>query len=176
MKLRKLICSLMCVGTFCLVGCDEKPVYSANTRFLYSTNAGLNWSETIQEIEVGTNYYLAIEMQVSQSKESKKENTVVAKITIPNTDVLECHLDDHPGISITGDYDPINEKITYSFNLAAGVNPIKFRAIFDCVPLSAGKATIYVEYDDKVSSNWDYSGTIKYVDPIQPGSEESNIE
>ena len=151
---------------FTLTGCDKKPVYSASTRFLYSVNAGASWSETIQEIEVGTNYYLAIEMQVVQSIETKKENTIVVKITIPNTNVLECHLDDHPGITITGDYDPITKAITYPFNITAGTSPSKFRAVFDCVPLSAGKATIYVEYDENVSSNWDYTGSIKYVEPL----------
>ena len=167
MKINRIISFLgLGIASLSLVGCDEKPVFSANTRFLYSVNAGASWSETIQEIEVGNNYYLAIEMEVIQSVATKKENTVVAKITIPNTNVLECHLDDHPGVSITGEYDPILEMTTYPFKLVAGTNPTKFRAVFDCVPLSVGKARIFVEYDKNVSPNWDYTGTIKYVEPI----------
>lgn len=63
--------------------------YQATTRFLYSTDGGSSWSETIQEIPTNTTYYLAIEMQVSQSEETKEEKTVVVTVTIPSTTVLE---------------------------------------------------------------------------------------
>ena len=70
--------------------------YQATTRFLYSTDGGNQWSETIQEIPVDTTYYLAVEMQVSQSEETKDEKTIRSTITIPNTTVQDCYLDDHP--------------------------------------------------------------------------------
>ena len=150
----------------CLVtatSCSENVVYQANTRFLYSTNAGTNWSETIQEVAVNSTYYLAIEMQVVQSKETKDEKTVKAEITIPDTNVLDCYLDDHPGVTITGIPDPIKNNITYQFDVVAGISPAKFRVVFECTPLSEGKASIYVVYDDNVSPSWDATGTIKYV-------------
>lgn len=47
-------------------------IYQATTRFLYSTDGGASWSETIQEIPINTTYYLAVEMQVTQSEETKE--------------------------------------------------------------------------------------------------------
>lgn len=142
---------------------DSEITYQATTRFLYSEDGGKSWSETIQEVPVGETYYLAIEMQVSQSEETKEETTVVATITIPYTTVLDCFLDDHPGVSITGQVDAVNNSVSYDFNIVAGTSPVKFRAVFECKPLSEGRATVNVEYDDKVSESWDASGTIKYV-------------
>ena len=142
-----------------------KITYQASTRFLYSTDGGASWSETIQEIPVNTTYYLAVEMQVSQSEETKEEKTVVATITIPSTTVLDCYLDDHPGVSITGKTDAVTNSVSYDFNLVAGVSPAKFRVVFECSPLEEGRAKVEVVYDDSVSENWDASGTIKYVKP-----------
>ena len=159
-----LLIAAISAGSMMTIACDGKVIYQAGTRFLYSTNGGVNWSETIQEVAVNETYYLAIEMQVVQSKETKKEVVVKADITIPNTNVLDCYLDDHPGISITGIPDPIKNSITYKFDVVASVSPAKFRVVFECTPLSAGKASIYVVYDDKVSSSWDATGTIKYVE------------
>lgn len=142
----------------------SKITYQATTRFLYSEDGGKSWSETIQEVPVNETYYLAIEMQVAQSEETKEETTIVATVTIPYTTVLDCYLDDHPGVSITGQVDSVNNTVSYSFNIVAGTTPVKFRAVFECKPLSEGRATVNVVYDDKVSESWDASGTIKYVD------------
>jgi uncharacterized lipoprotein YehR (DUF1307 family) len=186
-KLTKLI-SVVMATTLCLfsfTACDEdynffedssmgravaKPfvdsdlVFQASTRFLYSVDGGVSWSETIQEIPVGTTYFLAIEMQVSQDEETKKEQTVVATITIPNTNVLDCYLDDHPGKSITGEEDPVNNCIRYSFNLVPSTTPEKFRVVFECQPIDTGRSKVEVEYDDQVSENWDKTGVVKYVE------------
>lgn len=143
---------------------DSDLVYQASTRFLYSTDGGTSWSETIQEVPVGETYYLAIEMQVSQDEESKDENTVVATITIPNTDVLDCYLDDHPGTSITGNVDSVNNTVSYEFNIVASTTPEKFRVVFECQPIDTGRARVEVVYDDNVSENWDATGTIRYVE------------
>ena len=141
----------------------HKITYQASTRFLYSTDGGSSWSETVQEIPINTTYYLAVEMQVSQSEITKDEKTVVATITIPSTTVLDCYLDDHPGVSITGKTDAATNSVSYDFNVVAGTSPIKFRVIFECKPLSEGRAKVEVVYDDNVSPNWDATGTIKYV-------------
>lgn len=146
-----------------LTGCSDSVIYQASTRFLYSVNGGTSWSETIQEVEINSTYYLAIEMQVTQSKKTKSEKTIEATITIPNTNVLDCYLDDHPGASITGIPDPLNKSISYKFNVIAGISPSKFRVVFECTPLAVGKASIFVVYDDNVSESWDATGTIKYV-------------
>jgi len=138
--------------------------YQASTRFLYSTDGGVSWSETIQEIPVNTTYYLAIEMQVAQSEETKEEKTVVATITIPSTTVLDCYLDDHPGVSITGRTDAVTNSVSYDFNVVASTSPVKFRVVFECKPLSEGRTKVEVVYDDTVSPNWDATGTIKYVE------------
>lgn len=137
--------------------------YQASTRFLYSTDGGTSWSETIQEIPVNTTYYLAVEMQVSQSENTKEEQTVVATITIPSTTVLDCYLDDHPGVSITGKTDAVTNSVSYDFNVVSGTSPIKFRVVFECKPLTEGRTKVEVVYDDLVSPNWDATGTIKYV-------------
>ena len=137
--------------------------YQASTRFLYSTDGGSSWSETIQEIPVNSTYYLAVEMQVAQSENTKDEKTVVATITIPSTTVLDCYLDDHPGVSITGRTDAVTNSVSYDFNVVAATSPVKFRVIFECKPLSEGRTQVEVVYDDNVSANWDATGTIKYV-------------
>ena len=161
----KVVCLffVLVVSLSALISCGDDIKYQANTRFLYSVDGGNSWSETLQEIGVNTTYYLAVEMQVVQSAETKDEKIVEASITIPNTNVLDCYLDDHPGVTITGIPDPINNSITYKFNVVAGTSPAKFRAVFECTPLAAGKASIFVVYDDSVSSSWDATGTIKYV-------------
>ena len=143
--------------------------YQATTRFLYSTDGGNQWSETIQEIPVDTTYYLAVEMQVSQSEETKEEKTVVATITIPNTTVQDCYLDDHPGVSITGDVDAVTNSVSYDFNIVAATSPSKFRVVFECKPLGEGRSKVEVVYDDNVSESWDTTGTIKYVAPKNGG-------
>ena len=137
--------------------------YQASTRFLYSTDGGVSWSQTVQEIPVNATYYLAVEMQVSQSENTKDEKTVVATITIPSTKVLDCYLDDHPGVNITGRTDAVTNSVSYDFNVIAGTSPTKFRVVFECKPLSEGRTKVEVVYDDNVSSNWDATGTIKYV-------------
>lgn len=142
---------------------NNEITYQASTRFLYSTDGGASWSETIQEIPVNTTYYLAVEMQVSQSENTKDEKTVVATITIPSTTVLDCYLDDHPGVSITGKTDAVTNSVSYDFNVVAGTSPMKFRVVFECEPLSEGRAKVEVVYDDNVSPDWDATGTIKYV-------------
>lgn len=189
MKAKKYIVTIialaMCALT--LTGCDlgdssigravenvfskSEIVYQASTRFLYSTDGGSSWSETIQEIPVNTTYYLAVEMQVSQSEETKKENTVTATITIPSTNVLDCYLDDHPGVSITGNVDAVNNSVSYDFNVVASTSPVKFRVVFECKPLSEGRTKVEVVYDDNVSSNWDATGTIKYVAQTEGATE-----
>ena len=118
--------------------------YTANTRFLYSTDNGASWSETVQTVYTGEPYYLAVEMQVVQSRETDEENIVEAVIAIPNTNVLDC-------------------TVTYKFNVVAGTNPSKFRVVFECMPISDGKATVTVNYDDHLSDAWDATGSIKYI-------------
>lgn len=137
--------------------------YQASTRFLYSTDGGTSWSETIQEVPVGETYYLAIEMQVSQSEETKDEQSVIASVSIPYTEVLDCYLDDHPGTTITGNVDSVNNTVTYDFSVIASTTPENFRVIFECRPLTAGRASVLVTYDDSISESWDRTGTIKYV-------------
>ena len=150
-------------------------VYQASTRFLYSTDGGTTWSETIQEVPVNATYYLAVEMQVVQSEETKDEKTVVATITIPSTTVLDCYLDDHPGVSITGKVDALTNSVSYDFNVVAGTSPSKFRVVFECKPLAEGRTKVEVVYDDNVSENWDASGTIKYVAPVEDASNEASM-
>lgn len=145
--------------------------YQAATRFLYSQDGGITWSETIQEIPVDTTYYLAVEMQVSQSEETKDEKTVVATITIPNTTVQDCYLDDHPGVSITGKVDAATNSVSYDFNIVAATSPSKFRVVFECIPLGEGRSKVEVVYDDNVSDSWDTTGTIKYVEPKNGGED-----
>ena len=133
----------------------SKITYQATTRFLYSQDGGKSWSETIQEVPVDQTYYLAVEMQVAQSEATKEENTVVCTITIPYTTVVDCYLDDHPGVSITGKVDSESKSESFDFVLVAGTSPVKFRAVFECRPLEEGRATVTVVYDDNVSESWD---------------------
>lgn len=139
-------------------------VFQPQTRFLYSLDGGTSWSETIQEVPVGSTYYLAVEMQISQSEQTNDEQVIVSTITIPATNVVDCYLDDHPGVSITGNTDSVTGAVSYNFNIVAGVEPDKFRVVFECIPMETGRAKVEVVYDDKVSENWDKTGTIKYVE------------
>lgn len=167
--------AILVISALTITACNDDVIYQATTRFLYSVNGGTSWSETLQEVEVNSTYYLAVEMQVVQSKETKSENIIKADITIPNTNILDCYLDDHPGISITGTPDPINNSITYTFDVVAGTSPAKFRVIFECTPLAEGKASIYVVYDDNVNSSWDATGTIKYVNSSSKEENEDDL-
>jgi hypothetical protein len=150
---------------------ESQITFQATTRFLYSVDGGVSWSETVQEIPVNATYYLAVEMQISQSEETKDEKVVVATITIPSTTVLDCYLDDHPGVSITGKTDAVTNSVSYDFNVVAGTSPSKFRVVFECMPLQEGRTRVEVVYDDQVNPSWDATGTIKYV-PAKP--EEDN--
>jgi len=180
MMIMVVLCIILLTGcdnsitrTFSNVFGDSKIEYQASTRFLYSQDGGKSWSETIQEVPVNETYYFAIEMQVSQSEETNDEKTVVANITIPSTNVLDCYLDDHPGISITGDVDSVTNSVTYDFNIVAGTSPSKFRVVFECKPLSEGRTTVQVVYDDNVNSSWDASGALKYVAAEESSESES---
>lgn len=205
MKKRRNVCSVIVVVLLivgCLVGCGDgelaerteaffeetsfgrtvsapfrsnEIVYQASTRFLYSADGGTSWSETIQEVPVNATYYLAVEMQVSQSEDTKEEKTVVATITIPSTTVLDCYLDDHPGVSITGKVDALTNSVSYDFNIIADTSPSKFRVVFECKPLAEGRTKVEVVYDDNVSESWDASGTIKYVAPVEDASNEASL-
>ncbi len=124
-------------------------VFQASTRFLYSTDGGVSWSETIQEVPVNQTYYIAIEMQVSQSEETNEEQTVVATIAANG---------------VTGNTDSVTGDISYDFNIVADPEPEKFRVVFECIPLETGRAQVQVVYDDLVSENWDKTGTIRYVE------------
>ena len=150
--------------------------YQADTKFMYSTDGGNSWSQTLQEVPVNETYYLAVEMQVSQSEETKDEQTVNVDITIPYTDVLDCYLDDHPGVSITGKEDAVNKSITYPFEIVAGTSPSKFRVVFECKPLEEGRAKVEVVYDDKVADSWDSTSTIKYVNVGEDNSADSSTD
>jgi hypothetical protein len=174
-KLLSIILALILFASF-LTGCDTEfgrtvagifgksdITYQATTRFLYSQDGGKSWSETIQEVPVNQTYYLAVEMQVAQSEETKEEKTIVCTVTIPYTTVVDCFLDDHPGVSITGKVDAENKSESFEFTLVSGTTPVKFRAVFECKPVEEGRATVTVVYDDNVSESWDASGTIKYV-------------
>lgn len=153
--------TLICVCM--LPSCGEDVKYEAHTRFLYSIDGGNTFKETLQEVPVNSTYYLAVEMQVVQSAKTDKEMAVVATITIPNTNVVDCYLDDHPGVTVNGTTNTLDNSISYKFNVVAGTSPIKFRVVFECKPLAAGKTSILVQYDDLVSESWDATGTIKYV-------------
>ncbi len=73
------------------------------------------------------------------------------------------YLDDHPGVSITGQEDAVNKSISYPFDIVAGTSPSKFRVIFECKPLEEGRAEVQVVYDEMVDPAWDKTGKIKYV-------------
>ena len=142
---------------------DPSPVYCAQTRFLYSTDGGTTYTETIQELPIKKTYYLTIEMQVAQSRKTDEEQVVVATVTIPSTEVLDCYLGDHPGESITGYYDAVKGETYYRFNIVASTSPSKFRVTFECKPLTEGRATFTVKYSEPLSSNWNQTESIKYV-------------
>lgn len=184
-KVKILVLSCSLISAVTLTGCDNKLtrwfsktfgeggiVYQADTKFMYSMDGGQSWSQTIQEIPVNTTYYLAIEMQVTQSEETKDEKKVVATVTIPQTDVLDCYLDDHPGVSITGTEDAETKSVSYDFDVVAGVTPSKFRVVFECKPRDEGKAKVEVVYDDMIDSSWDQTGSIKYVASEKDSSSE----
>ena len=166
MKNFKRIIALALVALICtcmLSSCGEEVKYEAHTRFLYSVDGGNTFKETLQEVPVNSTYYLAVEMQVVQSAETDKEMVTVATITIPNTNVVDVYLDDHPGVTVNGTTNTLDNSISYKFNVVAGTSPSKFRVVFECKPLAEGKASILVQYDDLVSESWDATGTIKYV-------------
>lgn len=165
----KIIIGSIIIGIVIIVGAifaglyfGTKPKYEAVTRILYSTDGGYNYREGVQEIEVGDAYYMCIEMQVVASKDRNAEE-IVAKVIIPQTQIVDCYLDDYPGTKITGVEDSLNSIITYEFKIPSSTAPSKFRVIFECVASQKGKHTIEIIYDDKLSTAWDKTETIKYI-------------
>lgn len=169
------VCMLALIMTLSISGCGTNlKNYTPATRFLYSKDGGSSWSETIQEVPVRQTYYLAIEMAVSRSTGLLVSKEVVVEIKIPGTDILDCYLDDHPGTTITGETDPLDNSVTYTFTLLANTNPDTYRVIFECMPLDVGRTTIQVTYDDKIPEEYDETSTIKYIDDQNSG--ESGVE
>lgn len=167
---------IVCIVTLLMIlsvsGCDTNlKNYTPATRFLYSKDGGSTWSETIQEVPVKQTYYLAVEMAVSRPTGLLVSKEVVVEIKIPGTDILDCYLDDHPGTTITGETDPLDNSVTYTFTLLASTNPDTYRVIFECMPLDVGRTTIQVTYDDKIPEQYDETSTIKYIDDQDPGDE-----
>lgn len=142
----------------------QKPSYEAVTKVSYSTDGGYTYREGVQEIGVGATYYMCIEMQVVASKDRNAEE-IVAKVVIPQTQIVDCYLDDYPGTKITGVEDSINNIITYEFKVPSSTAPSKFRVIYECIASQEGRHTIEVIYDDNLSPSWDKTETIKYIAP-----------
>lgn len=136
--------------------------YETVTKISYSTDGGYNYREGIQEIDTSQEYYMCIEMQVVASKDVNAK-TIKATITLEQTEVVSCYLDDHPGQSITGETDNINHTITYKFDVPSSTAPSKFRVIFRCVPTTTGDFKTVVSYDDRVAPAWDKTENIRYV-------------
>ena len=170
-KLATIVCSLLCLALLCSCGPIDSAIdwkddhdikYTASTRFLYSTDEGVSWSETIRSVYAGDPYYLAVEMAVTQSKESRAQKTVDVAIEVPKTDGLTCTLNNYPGGDLLKTTEG-EEATTYEFRLVAGTNPSKFRVMFECLPERPGSVSVSVTYDDKLDEAWDSTGTIKFV-------------
>lgn len=136
--------------------------YETVTKISYSTDGGYNYREGIQEIQVGQEYYMCIEMQIVASKDINAK-TIKATITLQETEVVSCYLDDHPGQTITGEPDYINHTITYKFDVPSSTAPSKFRVIFRCVPTTTGDFRTIIAYDDRIDAAWDKTENIRYV-------------
>ena len=147
--------------------------YTASTRFMTSTDNGSSWSETRRSVYAGEKYYLAVELQVAQSKDTREEKTVEAVVFMPKTDGLDYSLRNYPGGSLanTTETDTGTE---YRFNVAAGVDPAKFRLVFECMPNKVGETSVSVTYDDQLSESWDSTWTISYTE--KDDSEEEAAE
>ena len=170
--LKLTVCIFALLMPLSVSGCGTNlKNYTPATRFFYSKDGGSTWSETIQEVPVRKTYYLSVEMAVSRSTGLLVSKEVVVEIKIPGTDILDCYLDDHPGTTITGETDPLDNSVTYTFTLLASTNPDTYRVIFECMPLDVGRTTIQVTYDDKIPEQYDETSTIKYIDDQDSGDE-----
>ena len=65
-------------------------------------NDGQTFQEGLQVINVGTRYYLSVEMQVGINKDSPIYNeTVKATLVIPSVNIVDAYLFDNPGTKLT---------------------------------------------------------------------------
>lgn len=165
----KLILGIIVISLVVIVGLVWgaiylfKPAkYETVTKISYSTDGGLNYREGIQEISKDQEYYMNIEMQVVASKDVNAK-TIEVVITIEQTSVVECFLDDYQGPPITGELDPINNTVTYKFRVPSSTQPSKFRVVFRCKPAHEGEFNVIVSYDDRVDPAWDKVEKIRYV-------------
>ena len=136
--------------------------YETVTKISYSLDGGYNYREGIQEIDVTQEYYMCVEMQIVASKDVNAK-TIKATITLEQTDVVACYLDDNDGPQVTGVTDEINHVIIYTFDVPSSTAPSKFRVVFRCKPAAVGNFLTLVSYDDNVAEPWDKTETIRYV-------------
>ena len=148
---------------------------TASTRRLYSTDDGTPWSETMRSAYVGKPYFVAIKLQVTQSKQTREQHMVQAIASIPKNDGARYSLSDHPGGSLVS-VSESDGATKYKFNIVAVTSPSKFRVIFECLPTKTGKASVTVTYDDQLSDAWDSTGTVNYIeqDASGPGEKDAS--
>lgn len=164
----KLLIPLFILGIGLIVGAIYgliflfvPPKYEAKTNFAYSVNDGETYHEGLQVINVGTRYYLSIEIQVARSKDSPiYNNNVDVTITMPNVTIVDDYLFDNPGARLPRE--ETNDSIIYGFKVAPSTNPQKFRVIIEFIPNQEGVFTIELTYGKQLDSVYNKTETVRF--------------
>ena len=171
-----LMFSFICI----LAGCSKNKEasysrYVPEAHFLFSVDPSANkvWRESIEDITVGSQFWIRVEVQVKTGvltkilrNGSSGLNRIPVTVTIPNTEILEFNVMDAPS-HIEGREDIVNNGRFYTFYAFADTNPKKVYVVFRCKALKVGAQKFNVSYGTQVNSNHSQFHIVTYVDSVE---------
>lgn len=151
-------------GAVALSGCSlfggGEVTYTAASEFFWSSDAGATYGNRTKEYTVGENVYMQLIVKVEST--ANKQEEVGVKLSIPYVqDVASKYMD---GQIITPEVDDVNHVTIYNFTVISSKNANETNFVFKFVPLKAMDITITLEFDDKVSPNYDKQNTITFIE------------
>ena len=156
-----------------LFSCSIEPSYNRyvpEAHFLFSTDATANkiFRETVEDIQVGSQFWIRVEVQIkcgilSSIVHSSNARKIPVSVIIPNTEILEISLMG-ASTAISPIEDKIKGTISYPFYAYASTNPKKVYVVFRCKALKPGTQKISIEYGNLVNKDHNQFHIITYVD------------
>ncbi len=164
---------LIFVSGLFFLGWKGEPSYNRyipEAHFLFSTDPSANklFRETVEDIPIGTQFWIRVEVQIkcgiiSNIVHSNNARKIPVAITIPNTEILDFSVMDAPS-----NMNPIEDAVkgtrTYTFYAYASTDPKKVYVVFRCRALKSGTQKISLEYGDAVNKDHNQFRVVTYVE------------